>query len=135
MNSTFPTTRQPGLFHRYLFWTYQRGSFHYDIMVTLILLFLFIAPHVIDFHDRPNPEIPARSAEVLIRDAGTRNGQHRFVYEIRAEDVHNLRPGADPRQQLTTRIHTIAPGVTVAEIWPVHDPRGHIVAYDATVLR
>ena len=26
----------------YFFWTYERGSFHYDVMVTLILLFLFL---------------------------------------------------------------------------------------------
>jgi len=28
----------------YFFWTHQRGSFHYDVMVTLILLFIFITP-------------------------------------------------------------------------------------------
>ena len=37
----------------YLFWTYTRGSFHYDVMVTLILAFIFIAPHFIDFKDKP----------------------------------------------------------------------------------
>ena len=37
----------------YLFWTYTRGSFHYDVMVTLILAFIFIAPHYIDFKDKP----------------------------------------------------------------------------------
>jgi len=31
----------------YFFWTYERGSFHYDVMVTLILAFIFITPHVI----------------------------------------------------------------------------------------
>lgn len=129
------TARQPNLLHRYIFWTYERGSFHYDVMVTLIPLFLFIAPHVIDFHDRPIPEVPARSAEVLVRDAGTRDGRHRFVYEVRAEDVHDAQTDAELRQQLTTRIQTIAPDTTLAEIWPIKDPRGHTVAYDATVLR
>ncbi len=62
--------RQPNLLHRYVFWTYERGSFHYDVMVTLILLFLFLAPHFIDFHDRPLPDVPKRSNEFLIRDAG-----------------------------------------------------------------
>ena len=28
----------------YFFWTHQRGSFHYDVMVTLILLFIFVTP-------------------------------------------------------------------------------------------
>ena len=41
----------------YLFWTYPRGSFHYDVMVTLILLFIFITPmpffhRFIDYGDK-----------------------------------------------------------------------------------
>lgn len=37
----------------YIWWTYERGSFHYDVMVTIILLFIFLAPHLIDFRDKP----------------------------------------------------------------------------------
>ena len=37
----------------YLFWTYPRGSFHYDVMVTLILVFLFVSPRLINYRDRP----------------------------------------------------------------------------------
>ena len=37
----------------YFFWTYPRGCFHYDVMVTLILLFIFITPHLWDYGDRP----------------------------------------------------------------------------------
>jgi hypothetical protein len=29
----------------YILWSYERGSLHYDIMVTLILLFVFVSPH------------------------------------------------------------------------------------------
>ena len=28
----------------YFYWTYSRGSFHYDVMVTLILAFIFVTP-------------------------------------------------------------------------------------------
>ena len=34
--------------------TYSRGSFHYDIMVTLILAFIFITPHLWDFGAKPS---------------------------------------------------------------------------------
>ena len=37
----------------YFYWTYPRGSFHYDVLVTLILLFIFISPHVWDFGAKP----------------------------------------------------------------------------------
>ena len=37
------------IFRSYVFWTYQRGSAHYDVMVTLILLFIFVSPRFINF--------------------------------------------------------------------------------------
>ncbi len=126
---------QPNLLHRYIFWTYERGSFHYDVMVTLILLFLFIAPHVIDFHDRPIPEIPARSSEVLVRAAGFQGAQRRFVYEIRGEDLRDVHTDQDLRARVTETVTDIAPDATVTQIKPVKDPHGRTVAYDATVLR
>ena len=36
----------------YFFWTHTRGSFHYDVMVTLILAFIFITPHLWNFGDK-----------------------------------------------------------------------------------
>ena len=38
----------------YFYWTYERGSFHYDIMVTLILLFIFVTPHLWDYGATPS---------------------------------------------------------------------------------
>src|ERR1041385_1168634 len=51
----------------YVFWTYARGSFHYDVMVTLILAFIFIAPHYIDFKDKPS--IPERHPTGIVASA------------------------------------------------------------------
>lgn len=42
------------LLKSYFYWTYPRGSAHYDVMVTLILLFIFVAPHLWDFGDKPS---------------------------------------------------------------------------------
>jgi hypothetical protein len=54
---------------RYIWWTERRGSFHYDVMVTLILAFLFIAPRVIDFRDQPRPgqrtDVPGETEKVV----------------------------------------------------------------------
>ncbi len=127
--------QQPNLLHRYLFWTYERGSFHYDVMVTLILLFLFIAPHFIDFHDRPIPEVPNRSSEILVRINGTQNGKSRFTYEIRAEDLHDVRSDTELQARVTEKVDEIAPGAQVIAVKPVKDPHGRTIAYDATVLR
>ena len=123
------------LLRSYLFWTYERGSIHYDVMVTLILLFLFISPHLIDFHDRPIPEVPKRASEVLVLSKNAGGPERRYVYEIRADDLR----GANTPEQLNTRImgivHNIAGDATLDEVKPVYDPRGRIVAYDAAVSR
>jgi hypothetical protein len=38
----------------YFYWTYPRGSFHYDVMVTLILLFIFVTPFLWDYGAKPS---------------------------------------------------------------------------------
>ncbi len=54
---------------------YERGSFHYDVMVTLILLFLFVAPRFIDFKDRPVETVALHASEVLVKEAGDADGE------------------------------------------------------------
>lgn len=41
------------ILNSYFYWTYERGSFPYDVMVTLILLFIFITPHLWDYGAKP----------------------------------------------------------------------------------
>ena len=38
----------------YFYWTYPRGCFHYDVMVTLILVFIFVTPHLWSYGDKPS---------------------------------------------------------------------------------
>jgi hypothetical protein len=38
----------------YFYWTYTRGSFHYDVMVTLILLFIFVTPRLWNYGAKPS---------------------------------------------------------------------------------
>src|ERR1017187_8523629 len=42
------------LLKSYFYWTYPRGCFHYDVLVTLILAFIFITPHLWNYGDRPS---------------------------------------------------------------------------------
>ena len=123
------------LLRSYLFWTYERGSLHYDIMVTLILAFLFLAPRFIDFHDRPLPEIPARAQEVLVRTVSSPDHRPRFIYEIRVDDLRGVTSEAELHARIAAQITTIAGNVTIDSIQPLKDPRGRTVAFDATVHR
>jgi len=39
---------------RWIFWTFPRGSIQYDVMVALILAFIFLTPRSV-FRDQPKP--------------------------------------------------------------------------------
>jgi hypothetical protein len=125
---------------RYIFWTYERGSFHYDVMVTLILLFLFVSPRFINFGAKPVQVVPLRSSEVLVRSVGGvdngMGGEHgRFVYEIRVQDLGDAKTDEQIRAALLRVIQPIAGSVTIESYKAVNDVKGKVVAYDATVLR
>jgi hypothetical protein len=120
--------------HRYIFWTYERGSFHYDVMVTLILLFLFVSPRFIDFKDKPVQAVPLQHSEVLVQSERGSGNEATFVYEIRVDDLHGAKSDAEFRAAILNVVEPIAGDVTLKKYTPVADTKGHIVAYDATVV-
>lgn len=120
---------------RYFFWTYERGSFHYDVMVTLILLFIFISPRFIDFRAKPVRVVPLHKSEVLVKAEGEEGIYQRFVYEIRVEDLGGAKSDDEMREALLRVIQPIAGYIRIESYVPVMDTKGRIVAYDATVLR
>ncbi|HEY6489888.1 MAG: hypothetical protein WCC26_04230 [Terracidiphilus sp.] len=66
----------------YFYWTYPRGHVHYDVMVTLILLFIFVTPHLWNFGDKPSrPAGPLHPIQVV------GDGGHGVVVSVRASDV------------------------------------------------
>ncbi|RZU39079.1 hypothetical protein [Edaphobacter modestus] len=123
----------------YFWWTYERGSLHYDVMVTLILLFLFLGPRFIDFKDRPVETVALHSSEVLIKEAGNVGDASRFLYQIRADEIHHYIAGDDSdaaiRSAILRVIEPIAGEVTLEHYEPVRDAEGHIIAYNAWITR
>jgi hypothetical protein len=75
----------------YFYWTYSRGSFHYDIMVSLILLFIFITPQLWDYGAKPSP-IAASSHPFQVVPSG-----RGVIITVQASDVV-VPPGASNRQ-------------------------------------
>jgi hypothetical protein len=127
------------LLRSYFWWTYDRGSFHYDVMVTLILLFLFLGPRFIDFKDRPVETVALHASEVLVKEAGTAGNESRFLYQIRAEDIQQS-TGSDQsddaiRSAILRVIEPIAGEVTLERYESVRDAQGKLIAYDAWVTR
>ncbi|HEX7287413.1 MAG TPA: hypothetical protein VF532_14595 [Candidatus Angelobacter sp.] len=113
----------------YIFWTYERGSFHYDVMVTLILVFIFVAPRFIDFQDHP-ADHPLQSGEIRV----TPNGNKGFIYQVDAAAVDAQDEGM-VRVNFLRLIRPMSGSVTLDRVEPVRDASGRIVAYRAWVHR
>jgi hypothetical protein len=107
----------------YILWSYERGTLHYDIMVTLILLFVFVSPYYINYKDKPVERNPHPIGVVVIPEE--KGG---FIYQIPASAV-NATAGADVRQQLVRIIEPIAGAVSVSRYEAVHDAAGRTQSY------
>ncbi len=122
----------------YLFWTYERGSLHYDVMVTLILIFLFVSPRFIDFGDKPVETVALQGTEVLVKEAGRDGSSSRFVFEIRADQLGGPLAGqtdAERKAAILRVVEPISGEVTLERYEPVLDAHGKVVAYNAWVVR
>src|SRR5271156_2714915 len=105
----------------YLWWTQERGSFHYDVMVTMILLFIFVTPHLWNYGDRPSPRGTA-PAEVLVK---TESPDH-LVYQINASQIK----GSDDLQAgLLLDVEAISGDVVLDRYEAERDSSGKVAAY------
>lgn len=112
----------------YILWTYERGSMQYDVMVTLILAFIFISPIWVNFKDKPIERSPHQTGVVVSPD-----GQSGFIYQVDASAVRG-----DPttvEADLMSVIEPIGGEVDITRYEPVRDAKGHIVAYKVWVSR
>lgn len=109
----------------YIFWTYERGSFHYDVMVSIILLFIFLGPRVIDFKDKP------AGAPGLKVAASWGQGA---IYEVDASQVDAQDEGM-VRVNFERLLRPVAGPVSIERMEAVRDKAGHIVAYRAWVRK
>ena len=120
---------------RIFFWSYERGSVHYDIMVTAILIFMFVSPHFIDFNDRPVETVALHASEVLVKEAGTEGESSRFMYQIRADEMGGATTDAELRAAMLRVIEPISGEVSVERYEAVRDAQGKVIAYNAWILR
>jgi len=111
----------------YILWSYERGTLHYDIMVTLILLFVFISPRYINYKDKPVERNPHPIGVMVIPDE-----QGGFIYQIPASAV-DAKAGSDVRQQLVRIIEPISGAVTVSRYEAVKDASGRTQSYKVWV--
>jgi hypothetical protein len=121
-----------------IFWSYERGSWPYDLMVILIVIFVLLTPRAW-FRDQPQvPAVSSSSVQLLGDDALART----HTYRIDATAFALEKRTAKPTPELERETHDLL-GRTVAElkdrtfqivtIEPVLTNAGAVVFYDVTV--
>lgn len=113
----------------FILWAHERGSVQYDVMVTLILIFVFLSPRYINFNDRPVDRNPPSTAVIVYAD-----GARGWVYQVDARSIH---AGDDEslRQQFLRIIEPVSGEISISRYEKVNDKNGKLVAYRIWVER
>jgi len=113
----------------YILWQYERGTLHYDIMVTLIILFVLFSPRVINFNDKPIARNPHPTDVVVTADA-----QGNLLYQVAASAVT---PGDERsvREQLLHIIEPISGAVSIVSYQASVDGKGQVQGYKVLAKR
>lgn len=113
----------------FILWSYERGTVQYDVMVTLILLFIFLAPYRINFKDKPVQHNPNAAGVTINSD-----GQGGFIYQIEGSAVSAQDDGA-VKVELLKIIEPISGEVTITKVVPLKDGVGHVLTYKVWVQK
>jgi hypothetical protein len=123
---------------RIIFWSYDRGTWPYDVMVVAVVLFVLVTPRAW-FHDQPQSSVLAgATVQVISEDpaSGTR------TYRLDAGALAPEKRAAKSNPELERETHDVlgrtAPDLKgrtfhVIRIDPVLSGDGSVLYYDITV--
>jgi hypothetical protein len=109
----------------YFYWTYPRGHFHYDVMVTLILLFIFVTPWLWNYGDKPTSAARLAHPIQVVGDGG-----HGVIVSLDASDVSIPADATDNevKKELRRAIEPVTGDSVIVERWQTtRDNQGNLV--------
>jgi len=119
--------------YRMFFWSYERGSWQYDVAVVLILVFVLLTPKGW-FRDQPEVGLPVSSAQVeLVSKSGETE-----IYKI---DSRVLAP-PERTPSLQNDLHNVLQKAgeglqdgrfAIGKIEAVRDEQGNVIAYQVEI--
>ena len=126
-------------FVRTIFWSYERGSWPYDVAVILIVIFVLATP-TRWFHDRPSEKLSTTGAvQVITEDASARTATYRVDASALPPEKRTARP-PELERELHQILGNAVPSLKdtifeVVRIDPVAGVDGSVTAYDVAVRR
>jgi hypothetical protein len=108
-----------GTVRRFIFWDFPRASWPYDVMVGLILAFIFLTPRSV-FKDQPKP-----ASVVMLSDSGP--------FLIEPKSLAGV-PEADRKAKASALINArFKVNKPVIDVQEVNDDEGQLIGYSASV--
>lgn len=119
-------------FVRSVFWTYERGSWQYDVICAIILAFIFLTP-ASWFHDRPTLGLThLRRTQGIIEAGHAKDGWHYLVDARLVDSLAPLAPDDAIRTILEDRIHK---PVKIKSVVTLRDQNNVILGYTVILTR
>jgi hypothetical protein len=123
-----------------IFWSYERGSWPYDVMVVVIVMFVLITPRRW-FHDRPENSFARSEGIVLIAQDPI---AHTEIYRLDGELFGSTKSSGKSNTQLEEKTHQLlndsvedlkGQRFQVQSIQPVRASDGSLLCYQVEVKR
>ena len=124
------------IFVRTVFWSYERGTWPYDIAVVAIVVFVLFSPRSW-FHDQPavGPP-PAPSSLVLMRGPSPSDATETYRVDARllASPIRTPALEHDLHDALRKNLDTLKHGgFQILRIEPIRGDNGTVAFYDVTI--
>ena len=120
---------------RTILWSYERGTWQYDLAVILILIFVLATP-ARWFHDEPQVGVPASSSQVVLVVGSERDALQTYRVDARVLAPPEQTPALqnDLHNALQKALPDLRSGrFSIAKIEPVRDAQGTVIAYEVEI--
>ena len=123
----------PGqLFSRIFFWSYERGSWQYDVAVILVLVFVFTPKSW--FHDQPQVGLPVNSTQVELLSKSGDVEVYRVDSRILAPPTRTPALQNDLHNALQNAGAGLQDGrFSIGKIEAMRDASGNVIAYQVEI--
>jgi hypothetical protein len=122
---------------RTFFWSYERGTWQYDLAVIVILIFVLLTPRSW-FHDQPQVGLSATSAQVTLVAGSEKGGRQTYRVDARVLAPPEQTPALqnDLHNALKKALPDLRNGrFSITKIEPIRDDQGTVIAYQVEIKR
>ncbi len=120
---------------RIAFWSYERGSWQYDVAVVAIVLFVLFAPRFIQFNDQPSVgPLPSQALIELRSMAQGRIATYRVDARLLASPIRTPELEHDLHETVQKNVQDLHHGrFEILRIEPIRGEGDTVAYYDVSV--